>query len=424
MKLLKIINLKKKLNLSILPALVIPLLISGPFLPDLIVSLSSFIFLIYVFRRNLIHFFNRKPLIIFFIFSLYCFFVSIFMAKDLWMSLESSLFYFRIGVFACLIWYLIEMDLKVLNYVYKALIFCFSVLVIDGYVQFFVGYNIFGLPASGARISSFFGDELIMGSYLSRLFPLLFALFVIKKKNKNELYYIGSLFVLIYILIFMSGERAAFFYFNFSTLFIILLIKNYKRFRLITLMLSSIIILILTLTNPDMKNRIFDDPLKTMGLLKNSEKQYIFTPAHDNLIRVALNMFKDKPIFGHGPKMFRVVCKDEKYVTDFSCLTHPHNFYVQLLAETGIIGFMFLLGVLIYVIYSSIRQVKTILFRKKSFLTDYQVCLLACILITVWPFVPNGNFFNNWLAICYSFPAGFYLHSIYGKNNNKLEKCF
>ena len=34
------------------------------------------------------------------------------------------------------------------------------------------------------RVSSFFGDELIMGSYISRLFPLLFALFLIKK-NKN-----------------------------------------------------------------------------------------------------------------------------------------------------------------------------------------------------------------------------------------------
>jgi hypothetical protein len=24
-------------------------------------------------------------------------------------------------------------------------------------------------------------------------------------------------------------------------------------------------------------------------------------------------MFKDQPILGHGPKMFRVMCKDEKY---------------------------------------------------------------------------------------------------------------
>ena len=38
----------------------------------------------------------------------------------------------------------------------------------------------------GIRVSSFFGDEHIMGSYLSRLFPLLFALFLIKIKKNFE----------------------------------------------------------------------------------------------------------------------------------------------------------------------------------------------------------------------------------------------
>ena len=76
--------------------LIIPLLISGPFLPDLIVSLSSLVFLIYVFKDKLFFYFNKKPLIIFFIFCIYCTLVSIFVAKDMMLSFESSLFYFRI----------------------------------------------------------------------------------------------------------------------------------------------------------------------------------------------------------------------------------------------------------------------------------------------------------------------------------------
>ena len=82
------------------------------------------------------------------------------------------------------------------------------------------------------------------------------------------------------------------------------------------------------------------------------------------------------------------------------------NFYLQLLAETGIVGFLFLFSVLIYVSYTAIRQLKSIIFKRKRPLTDYQVCLLAGILITVWPLTTNGNFFNNWLMIAYSLPAG------------------
>jgi len=119
---------------------------------------------------------------------------------------------------------------------------------------------------------------------------------------------------------------------------------------------------------------------------------------------------------GHGPKMFRIICKDEAYATGISpCMTHPHNFYIQLLAETGIIGFLFLFSALVHVIYTALRQFKSIILKEKRPISDYQVCLLAGILITVWPLTTNGNFFNNWLIITYSLPVGFYLQSIYSK---------
>ena len=53
-------------------------------------------------------------------------------------------------------------------------------------------------------------------------------------------------------------------------------------------------------------------------------------------------MYLDNKIIGVGPRGFRLHCNDEKYlVSEFSCSTHPHNTYVQLLSETGVVGFFF-----------------------------------------------------------------------------------
>ena len=427
---LKYFNIKLT-NLFI--SLIIPFLILGPFLPDLTVSISALLFLYYAIKNNDFYYFNHKPFIIFLLFCVLCI-VSSLESENVLFSLKSSLFYFRIGVFSCFVWYLIDKDKSILNYFYYVLILCFLALAIDGYYQYFTEKNIFGLKISGVRISSFFGDELVMGSYLSRLFPLLFALFL-NRKNKNlfEIYFMGFLFILIDILIFISAERTAFFFLNLSTVFVIILIKEYQKFRLVTFIISIFCIIILSLNSPNYNKRMFIYPAGIMGFIemthptdsniKIKNKPTIFTPEHDSHIRTALNMYKDKSILGHGPKMFRLKCSDPKYATGKKpCATHPHNFYVQLLAETGIVGFSFLIMTFYYVVYSVFRQFKSIVFNQKRYLTDYQICLLSSILISVWPFSPNGNFFNNWLAIVYSLSVGFYLHSIYSNKKNSYKK--
>ena len=405
--------------LNLVVASIIPFLIWGPFFPDLIVSVISLFFIFHVIKNKNFHFFFIIPLILFFIFSIYCILISFFVAKDMMLSLQSSLFFFRIGVFSCFIWYLIDKDKNILNYFYYALILCFISIVVDGYYQFFTGSNLLGYKISEERVSSFFGDELIMGSYLSRLFPLLFALFVIKKKLKFEIYLIGFLFVLVEVLIYLSGERTAFFFLNLSTIFIIVLIKKFQLFRLVTLLIAVACILFLSINSPNLSNRMFKQPAQQIGLIESTSTPVIFSIDHDSHYRTAYEMFKDKPITGHGPKMFRILCQDNKFAVGLSpCSSHPHNFYVQLLAETGIVGFIFLFSFLGYVIFISLFQFKSLIFKQNRPLTDYQVCLLAGIFISLWPISPNGNFFNNWLMIVYCLPIGFYLQSIYSKKEN------
>ena len=129
-------------------------------------------------------------------------------------------------------------------------------------------------------------------------------------------------------------------------------------------------------------------------------------------------MFKEKPIIGHGVKMFRVYCqKKENFVADNACTTHPHNFYAQMIAETGFIGFIILISIFIYIFYLFIKNLYYLIFKKKQFLTDESICLLSFYFMTLFPFLPSGNFFNNWMSIIIYYPLGFVIFLL---NNKKF----
>ena len=107
------------------------------------------------------------------------------------------------------------------------------------------------------------------------------------------------LFVLVDVLIFISGERSSFFFLNLSTIFIIILTKKYQKFRLKTFIIAIICIFILSLNSSNHVVRMFKSPAKNMGLIENSAAPTaaptIFTPKHDSLYRTAFKMFKEKP---------------------------------------------------------------------------------------------------------------------------------
>ena len=53
---------------------------------------------------------------------------------------------------------------------------------------------------------------------------------------------------------------------------------------------------------------------------------------------MSYQIFKEKPFFGHGNKMFAQICFERYFVPDGRCSTHPHNFLAQILVENGIVG--------------------------------------------------------------------------------------
>jgi O-antigen ligase len=378
-------------------------LITGPFLSDLSVSLIGLIFLIYCLKEKKFIFFQNKYFYFFLIFCTYLIINSLINNLN-YDSLKISFFYFRYGIFVIAISALLDFDSKFIKYFFYCILICFSALIIDGFYQYFFDVNIFGFQSgSSNRVSSFFGEELILGSYLSKLWPLFFGLSIFFLKNK--LYFLIILiFILSEVLIFLSGDRSAFFIINLSAIFVILFSKKLLKLRLITLILSISLIVIISLVNPSAKERVVDQTLAQMNFLKekknDDDRIYIFSIQHTHHYISAYRMFSENKVLGVGVKNFRNFCKNEKYSEGltFSCSTHPHNTYLQILAETGIVGFLFLIFIFFYFCKYIFKHF-ILKLKRQYYFSDFEICLLSGIIIYLWPFIPTGNIFNNWVNI-------------------------
>ena len=388
-------------------------LITGPFLSDLSISLISLVFLIYCLKEKNFSHFKNKYFYFFLIFWSYLIVNSLINNFNL-DSLKISFFYFRYGVFVIAIATFLNTNDKFIKYFFYCIFICFSALIIDGFYQYFFGKNILGWVGSD-RISSFFGDENILGGYLSRLWPIFFGLSIFALNQKNKLYF---LFILVFILsealIFLSGDRTAFFYINLSAIFVILFSRKLLKLRFFTMLSSLLLLVIISLFNPTAKERFVDLTLKQINIFQDKkdkkdkkdekdekdQKIYMFSKAHHELYVSAYKIFLDNVIIGVGVKNFRNICKDSRYHINNReiCNNHPHNTYIQILTETGIIGFSFLIFSLFYFCKYIFKHL-FLKIKGEYYFNDFEICLLSGIAIYLWPFIPTGNVFNNWLNI-------------------------
>ncbi|MDA9733678.1 O-antigen ligase family protein [Candidatus Pelagibacter sp.] len=408
---------------SILIILLPVFLITGPFLSDLAISLVALIFLINSYFNKLKKFYNNIFFKIFIIFWLILITSSL-LSDNILISLKNSFFYFRFAIFSLCFWYLIELNEKILRFLFISILISFSILIFDGYFQYIFNKNLLGWELYNTyRVSSFFGSELILGSYLSRLFPILFGLFVFldrKNKTKKLLFFVTIIFILSEGLIFLSGERLALFFMNLSAVFIILMIKDYRKYRFWTYIVSLCLIFALLIVFPNSKDRLIDQTIN--DFTRDSDQIYIFSKPHNDMYIAGYRMFLDNKFFGVGTRQFRNEC--EKYpVSEYSCSTHPHNTYVELLSETGIFSFLIVFGLFILIIFLCVKQfIYKLLKLEKEYFNDFEICIISALLISLWPFSPSGSFFNNWMSIVYFFPVGMLLWQINLKKSLKSNK--
>jgi O-antigen ligase len=398
---------------------ILPLgLLTGSFLSDLIVSIIALSTLFTFFRNKLNYLYKNKYIFFFIIYSAYLTFLSL-NSNFLFLSLEASLFYIRFIFFSLAISLLINSKSKIEKFFFYSLFSIFSILFIDSIIQYFFRFNLFGMSLIQGRVSSFFGDELIMGSFISRLTPLLIGGFLLLNINKHKNLFIGFIFAISTILVLLSGERTALFNFIFFIILFSLfgnynlkLIKKYIYIFLV-MILSFFVIEALVLDRSDSKNRFFNKTTEQLFSETSSGKKINFySETHEKLAITSINIWNNNIIFGAGPKTFRKECSQERILlieNNQLCATHPHNIFFQLLAETGVIGIFF------YFIFVLILLLDFINLRKNKLSTDsslynFKLCLIISLLISIIPFIPGPNFFGNYINIIFYIPMGFYMY--------------
>ena len=127
-------------------------------------------------------------------------------------------------------------------------------------------------------------------------------------------------------------------------------------------------------------------------------------------MKVSIEMFKEKPFFGHGNKMFANTCFEKYFINDGRCSTHPHMILFQILVENGLIG------LLVYSILSLVLFIKFIIAVRSN--NDKVSSILLLILINFCPFLPSGGLYNNQISIFMFFP--FIVYFLFEVNNEKI----
>ncbi len=107
--------------------------------------------------------------------------------------------------------------------------------------------------------------------------------------------------------------------------------------------------------NPDVPNAPGHDTLS--GQLGAYQKGYGTIHTRLWLIRAGWSFFLENPLLGNGPESYRdMLTESEYYLKKTDGIVNPHCFYIELLSQYGIIFFLMLMALVLYLVCLSLRQ--------------------------------------------------------------------
>jgi len=396
-------------NINFFLILVLPFaLLFGTFISEIIIFLSTVFFLIKSYIEKEWGWTEKTEFKFLLLIWGYLILNAI-LANNIHLSLPRGIFFFR---FILLIFVISDIlkNKRFENIIFISWITLTIVTSVDIYIEFFFEKNLLGnFSEYSGRIASFTGKELKIGGYLIAILLTSFSFFLNKNINIKKYIILLSLLTFVLIAVIISGERSNSIRAVFIFILFLLFLKKHQLIKYIVLILFIIILIVSVLNINKIKYRyieIINNINNPIILLKDS--------LHGAHYSTAWKIFKNYPYFGVGNKNFREVCQNKIYLdknykyTENRCSAHPHQIYLELLSELGIIGTLLIVFFIIFI-------------SAKSFLIyfkNYNLLILAPTLyiISIFiPLIPSGSFFTSFGATLFWLNIGIIL-SNFNKN--------
>lgn len=431
-------SIKKKLNknffkkeyFNILYSLIMPSFVVGQVAFKIILiliilsSLISFNFKIFSINKNKLNF-------LFFVLILYLIFNSLLISNIYHEYNNRYLTFIGIFLFYLTSDYAYKNKIINLKYIFKIQILFFFLIYIDTIYQIIFLKDLFGYDYYFAydRFAGPFGDEFILGSFMSFF---LIPCFLIYSKDKfhllsNKIFLIIFGLISIYIAL-KTGERIAFMTILLQ-IFLLITIFNFKhKSRYILLTISSLCIAIPILASDESIKKKYTHFYQILfnyeSLMVDNKKENVqinpigfFNSQTGAHFLTAAEIWKNYPIFGVGVKNFRYESQKDYYSKIKShhamqrSSTHPHNFQLELLSETGLLGFLLFNTFLIFIFYKVIYKIK----ENKN--KNYLLIIFSIIILSKYfPIKTDSSLYSSSLGLLFWIFIVYLLIQI----NNKL----
>ena len=290
--------------------------------------------------------------------------------------------------------------------------------IVDALIQIVTGTDLFGYDNQVAygRVNGLFGDDLKLGIILAVFSPILIESILKIRKEATRYVLLFVAYEAMLAIILLSISRASLVMFSLVTLgyAVVLMLRNKKKIAFI-----GIILLILTVVtgyqvssaikgrmdpvlNAFQTQQAIDINKETSGLrakLNNALSERV------PIWETAFNIVKGNYINGIGSRGFRHAYKEYANPDDFFASagidpTHPHQYIIEVLVETGIIGFI---GLLLFFMKGS--QIMVEAWRDRNlYIYAPAICVLACL----FPFNTTLSIYSSfWGQIVWFFIALF-----------------